>query len=44
MVGMYYVHVQYLVYVEDGGYVLCTCKIPSICRGWWVCTMYMYNS
>ena len=45
----WYVHctctcIVYLVYVEDDGYVhcKCTCSIPSICRGWWVCTLYMY--
>ena len=37
-------HVVYLVYVEDDGYVqcTCTCSIPSICREWWVCTVYMH--
>ena len=41
--GMYYVQVQYLVYVENGGYVQCTCTIPSICRGWWVCTVRFFH-
>ena len=40
----YIVHVVYLVHEEDDGYVLCTSTIPSICKGWWVCSMYMYNT